>query len=105
MTVEEALLPMFDCDQPDHAGGLAGEYLASALERHPRYPRLDPVSDARLFHRATGAAAATIKTVSMALPGLGFDEAGVTIWKLAAMSAFQAALPIRRKPQLATVRD
>jgi hypothetical protein len=104
MIAEEALLPMFDCEQPDHAGGLAGEFLASAIEGHPRYPYLDPVRDARLFRRASKAAGATIEKVACLLPGLGFDEAGLVIWKLAAMSAYQAALPVRQRPDLAVLR-
>ncbi|WP_371423284.1 hypothetical protein, partial [Tardiphaga sp.] len=64
MNAEEALLPMFDCNQPDHAGGLAGEYLASALERHPRYPDLDPVRDASLFRRANNTTRATLDNVA-----------------------------------------
>jgi hypothetical protein len=100
MTETEALMPMFDSEQPDHAGGLAGEYLASALERHPRYPNLDPLRDASLFRRANDATRATLDKVAKDLPGLGFDEAAITVWKLAALSAFQAALPIRRRPEV-----
>jgi hypothetical protein len=93
----EAIFPMFDCSSPHHAGSLAGEFLASALERQPRYPRLDIVRHAALFGRFDLGAQACIDNVLAVLPGLGFDPEAIEIYRRAALASFRSVYPPRRR--------
>jgi hypothetical protein len=85
---------MFDCENPGRAGNLSGESYASALENHPRYPDLRSVRDAELLARLDRTVEQNIKRfAALLLPPLGFDEAGIALYRSAALSAFRAVLP------------
>jgi hypothetical protein len=93
----EAIFAMFDCSSPRHAGSLAGEFMASAMERHPRYPRLDVTRDSALFGRIDLGAQACIDGVLTALPGLGFDPKAIAIYRRAALASFRSVYPPQRR--------
>ena len=85
---------MFDCENPGRFGNLAGESYASVLENHERYPDLRSRRDAELLARLDRTVEQNIKRfAALLLPPLGFDEAGIAIYRSAAISAFRAALP------------
>ena len=87
------LFPMFDRRSPEQSGSLAGESFAATLENSPRYPTLHHVRDAALLRRVNSIVVDHLYCISALLPGLGFDRAGVTVYRKAALSAFRAALP------------
>jgi hypothetical protein len=85
---------MFDCENPGRSGNLSGEIYASALENHPRYPSLRRARDAALLARLDRTVEQNIKRfAALLLPPLGFDEAGISQYRSAAIGAFRAALP------------
>jgi hypothetical protein len=90
----EYILAMFDSENPERSGDLAGESYASTLENHPRYPYLRSVRDAKLLARLDFVVEHKIRNLAaLLLPPLGFDEAGIAVYRSAALSAFRAALP------------
>jgi hypothetical protein len=85
---------MFDCENPERSGNLAGESYASVLENHERYPDLRSRRDAKLLARLDRVVEQNIKRfAALLLPPLGFDEAGISQYRSAALSAFRAVLP------------
>jgi hypothetical protein len=84
---------LFDSENPQRSGSLAGESYASVMENHPRYPSLRRVRDAKLLARLDRAVEQKIKCVWL-LQRFGFDESGIALYHAAALSAFRAALPI-----------
>ena len=90
----EYIQAMFNADNPGRAGGLAGDSYAFALESHPRYPSMRRARDAELIARLDRAVEQQIKNfAALLLPPLGFDEAGIALYRSAALSAFRAVLP------------
>jgi hypothetical protein len=87
------LLPMFDSRTPGQSGSLAGESFAATVENHPRYPALRNGRHRALFERLDGIVAKHIDHIAPHLSGLGFDEAGIVIYRAAALTAFRAARP------------
>jgi hypothetical protein len=88
------ILPMFDATCPRASGDLLGESLASTLENHPRYPSLRKKRDADLLATIDCLMEYRIRCIANLLPGLGFDGAGIALYRGAALSAFRIALPI-----------
>ena len=88
----ENIASMFDSHNPSISGDLAGQSYAAVLETHPRYPSLRRIRDAELLARLDRAIEQKIKCVWL-LKQFGFDEAGITLYHAAALSAFRAALP------------
>jgi hypothetical protein len=84
---------LFNCATPRLSGNLAGEWFASALENHPRYPALRRRRHRALFELLDDIVANHIDSLAGILRGLGFDEIGTKIYRSAALSAFRAALP------------
>jgi len=85
-------LSMFDSRSPEQSGNFAGESFAATLENSPRYPTLHHVRDAALLRRVDSIVADHLYCISALLPDLGFDRAGVTVYRKAALSAFRGAL-------------
>jgi hypothetical protein len=92
-----AMLAMFDSATPYTSGNLAGESFAATLENHPRYPSLHSVRDAALLNRINSIVKDHFHRIVVLLPGLGFDEVGVTVYQKAALNAFRAAMPTPRR--------
>jgi hypothetical protein len=90
----ENIHAMFDAENPGRSGGLAGESYASVLENHPRYPSMRRARDAELIALLDRTVEQNIKRfATLLLPPLGFDEAGIAVYRSSALSAFRAALP------------
>jgi hypothetical protein len=89
----EIIQVMFDCENPGRSGNLAGESFAAILENHPRYPALRGARHRALFERLDGIVANHLDSIAGNLHGMGFDEAGIVIYRAAALTAFRAALP------------
>jgi hypothetical protein len=87
------ILPMFDATCPRASGDLIGESFASTLENHQRYPSLRKCRDADLLALLDCFVEQRIRGIAELLPGLGFDGAGIAVYKSAALGAFRAALP------------
>jgi hypothetical protein len=83
---------MYDSEKPQESGSLCGESYASVLENHPLYPDLRRIRDAKLLARLDRVVEQKIKCVGL-LQRFGFDEAGIALYRSAALSAFRAALP------------
>jgi hypothetical protein len=89
---------MFDSRTPEVSGSLAGESFAATLENHPRYPALNDVRDAALLSRIVSIIEDHFARIgAVELPGLGFDDAGIVLYRSAALSAFRAAMPTPRR--------
>jgi hypothetical protein len=93
----EDIQAMFDCENPEESGSLTGEFYASTLENHPRYPKLSIRRDADLLAQIDRLVGRGIDCVAELLPGLGFDDAGIGLYRSAALSAFRAAVPYQMK--------
>jgi hypothetical protein len=87
------LLPMFDSRSPELSGSLAGESFAAILENHPRYPALRSGRHRTLLERCDDIVANHTGGLTKLLLGLGFDEAGIVVYRDAALTAFRAARP------------
>lgn len=85
----QAMAPMVDSNRPTLAGNLTGEFLASALERNPLYPRMN----AALMRRADMSVCECIESVVALLGDLGFDPDDIREYRAAALESFRAALP------------
>jgi hypothetical protein len=91
--IQEMQAAIFDCENPGRSGNLAGESYASVLENHERYPDLRSRRDAELLARLDRTVEQNIKRfTALLLPPLGFDEAGISQNRSAAIGAFRAAL-------------
>jgi hypothetical protein len=90
--IEIALL-LFDSTCPRNSGSLAGESFAAILERHPRYPFLRMRRHRAFFERCDDIIAHHIDSITEILHGLGFNDAGIVIYRSAALTAFRAARP------------
>jgi hypothetical protein len=84
---------MFDCENPGRSGNLAGESFAATLENHPRYPALRSGRHRALLERCADIVAHHVDSITGILHGLGFNDAGIVIYRSAALSAFRAARP------------
>jgi hypothetical protein len=92
---DELMFAMYDRTAPRRSGELVGEYLVSAITRHPRYPRLTAEKDAALLERAKTLAANIFRDVAEnTLPKLGFDARSIEVYQTAALKAFRDALPM-----------
>jgi hypothetical protein len=84
---------MFDGGCPYQSGDFLGFSFASTFENHPRYPSLRKTRDADLLATIDCVVEYRIRCIAKLLPGLGFDGAGIALYRSAALSAFRAALP------------
>jgi hypothetical protein len=87
---------LFDSEAPEFSGSMAGESFAATVEAHPRYPTLCRGRCLALFGRLDDIVANHLDSIAGNLYGLGFDDAGVVVYRAAALAAFRAAiLPIQ----------
>lgn len=91
MIIEE-LLAMLDSDNPADAGALLGEYLAAAVERSPRYPRLK--SDQDLLVALDKLVLQRFIMMRHSLLDIGFSTSDVQTYQDAGLRAFHNALPM-----------